>query len=145
LTARKFLGITGGSLVLIGVFLPAASAPLTGKLCLLSISWKYGALMACIAVAAVLFSVRKVFRGLWPVVFAVPLTLGLAYYDARSRLIGKLSGDGPVWANNFAKGLQSIAMKTVHYHWGLAVIVAGAVLVLLAAALGGSSNSSESI
>ena len=143
MTARQILGITGGILVLLGIFLPAASAPVTGKLSVMAISGKHGIVMACLAILAAVFSIRKVFSALWPAGAASAFTLIFVYYDGKARLLGKPSLGGPVWANNFVKSMQSAAMRTVHYQWGLAVIMAGIVLMLLAAASGRATYKEE--
>jgi hypothetical protein len=136
LDARQVLGLTGALLVFAGLFLPAAKAPLAGRLSVMSISAKYGTMMACAAAVAVVFCGGKAFRGLWFTGGVAALMLPLVHHAGKIRLLGRASSDGPAWANNFVKSMQHAAMKSVHYQWGLAVIVAGIALMLLAAASG---------
>ena len=131
---KQALAAAGSVLLLVGVFAPVVSMPLGGPITY------YGharfdaiAIMALAALSCAL-ALAQQFKALWLTGLASAGVLAYSLTHVQQRIVGIDRHAGGVFGDAL-RALSDMTMDSVRYEWGWAPLVAGAALVLLAAAL----------
>jgi hypothetical protein len=130
-----WFGIVGAILLLLGVFMPAVSAPLFGSLNYFHFSEGTAVVLIVVAVASVVLSVVRVYRGVWAsgiLILALVsysfIRLQFALSDMRSAAVAEAQ------KNPFGGIAEAFAIN-VQPEWGWAILLLGVILVLASGVL----------
>ena len=133
--ARQTVGLLGSLLLFLGVFAPIVSAPIIGSQNYFQNGSGDGVLIAILALFSVLAVFTRRFRALWWTGLASLALLVFTFVTFQMRLSQLKQQMNTELADNPFKGLAAVAVQSVQLQWGWAVLVVGAVLVLMAAAM----------
>lgn len=125
--APSILGLIGSLLLLIGCFAPIFELPVVGFVSLFQRGSLFGIIVVGTAVGAAILSIRERTDHLW--VAALPPLFSIAYVSWRaSRIARSLSDDQDKLA-----GLYQILFEfRLQYSWGVGVLLAGCLLLMIA-------------
>ena len=131
----RAIGLLGSFLLFVGVFMPVISVPIVGNLNYFQNGRGDGTIILALSVVSIVLIFSRAYRGLWLTGIASLGLLGFTFVnfhikmsDARQQMERELAG-------NPFRGLADLAMESVQLQWGWAVLVVGAVLVIIAAAM----------
>ena len=133
---RQKFGFAGAGLLLLGVFAPLFSAPVIGSQNYIQSGQGDGIVILGLALITAIMVVLERYTVLWYTGLGSLLAIGYTFFefqrrinDVRAEMAAELSG------NPFA-GLAEIALDSVQLQWGWAVLLIGAILILVAAQKG---------
>jgi len=152
MTNKQVLGLISLTVLLVGIFTPVVSFPIIGnvnyfQLACLSIilprpfnSWGDGAIIIVLAIISLILIFAKRYRGLWFTGFASSGIIAFAFINlqanisqAHSELQRKLMSDSPFELS--LKWLDTLSYAGAQLQWGWALLIAGAVLTIVVAAV----------
>jgi hypothetical protein len=132
---RQLFGILGSLALVIGVFSPFISVPIMGALNYFQNGKGDGVIVLVLAVISLVTALSKRYRWLWLGGIGTLAMLAFSFVNfrlrmsqARSEMVQDLEG------NPFA-GLAELAMESIQMQWGWAILLAGAILLLIGAGL----------
>ncbi|MHB0989688.1 MAG: hypothetical protein ACYC3O_10195 [Burkholderiales bacterium] len=133
--AKQVLGLTGSLILLAGVFTPIVSIPVMGDMTYFQNGRNEAIIVLVLAVVSLILAATKLYKGLWLTgigSFAVMLYTFFRFQSKMSEM--KSDMESPL-AGTPLHGLVDMAMQSVQFQWGWAVLLAGAGLILAAVAL----------
>jgi hypothetical protein len=132
---KQLLGILGGALMIIGPFLPLASAPIVGDITWFQNGKGDGTIVAIFGLGTLILAAAGQTRLLW-ITGGVSLAMvAYTFYNFHSALDDMKRELSTGLEGNPFGGLATAAANAVQLKWGLPVVLVGAVLALAAAAL----------
>jgi zinc-ribbon domain len=137
---RKLLGLAGAAVLFVGVFIPILSVPIVGSINYFQNGRGDGVIIVVFALLAALFSARRAYRLLWIPGLACLALLVYTFISVQSKLAEAKAAMTADLADNPFKGVAEAIAGSIQLQWGWAVLVLGAVLLLVAAVMrdGGS-------
>jgi hypothetical protein len=135
LTRRQWFGLVGSLMLAVGVFLPIISLPIVGAMNYFQNGRGDGTVILAFAVCSALLTVRRRYEWLLTTGGASLAMVLVTFFMVASRLSDVRTNMDHHLADNPFRGLADVAMQSVQMQWGWIVLLIGAVLVLVAAAL----------
>ncbi len=130
---RQTLGLVGAAVLFVGVFTPIVSLPIVGSMNYFQNGHGDGVLILAFALLALLFVVRRAFRLLCIPGFGSLAVLAITFINLQNKLAEAKGSMARDLADNPFRGLAEAMVGTVQLQWGWAVLVVGAVVLLIAA------------
>jgi hypothetical protein len=121
---RQWLSLTGSAVLLWGVFTPVLNTPALGKISFFLGSKGNGTIVITLALASLMLAMNKRYRILW-------------YTGAFSALVTVYSF--MIMRHELSK-MNPDTLHAIHFSWGWAVLLVGACLVTLSAAIPAEFN-----
>ncbi len=131
---NAMLGIVGSLILVLGVFSPLISMPVMGTLNYFQNGKGDGVIVLILAVASLLLSVSRRYRALWVTGLASAGLLAFTFINFQMHFDKLKSEMKTELADNPFAGLANLATEAVQMQWGWAVLIAGTLLILVAAA-----------
>ena len=135
LNIKRIIGLGGAFLLTVGVFAPFLSVPGLKDINYLSNRGIEAVIVLLLAAASFLLILAKRYKWLWLTGSGalITLTFSLVYFelrlqDVKVRVISMLAGKP-------AAGAASVAARSIEIKWGYILLILGAVLVIVAAAI----------
>lgn len=127
------IGLIGVIMLFIGVFMPIISVPLMGNINYFSNGKGDGVIIIILAALSLILILAESYRVLWGTgIFALAI-LGYTYINIQSRLNDATASMKRELAGNPFAGLATSAIESIQIQWGWAVLVVGAILILVSA------------
>lgn len=131
---KQILGFIGSLVLIVSVFMPVVSIPLSGTMNAFSFERGDGKIVLALGVISIIIVLVKKYKGLWFTGFA-SLGMSIATFTYIQGRVASVKAQLQSSSNSPFGGLGELALNSVQVQWGLAVIFIGAVLVLTAAAI----------
>ncbi len=127
------IGITGGLLLILGLFAPLMSTPIAVGMNLVSSEPDkiYAGVFAILAVVSWLVIVSGRFEGLFVTGLSSLILLGAEFWSFQQRLAAIRVGVMNALAGNPLTGITDISLNFVQIQWGWAVFGVGGLLLLM--------------
>lgn len=132
--SKQALAVAGAVLLLIGVFAPVVSMPLGGPVTYYEHARFDAIAIIVLAALSAAMAFANQFQALWLTGLGSAGLLAYSATHVQERVVGIDRHSGGVLGEAL-RALSDMTMDSVRYEWGWALLVAGAALVLLAAAL----------
>lgn len=138
LTQRRFhvrlaLAAAGAAVLFLGIFLPLLSLPM-GAVNYFNNGRGDGVWMMLLAGGSVLLAARGYFGLLWATGAAAFVLLGLLVFQIQREIEAARQAVELEYGGTPMAGVAQVAVDSIRLEWGFAVMAAGAVLILAAAA-----------
>lgn len=140
MNSKQLIGLMGSIVLFIGVFAPIVSIPIMGNLNYFQNGKGYGTIILVLAAISLVLVLAKKYKGLW---FTGIGSLGVMiytlvnFYLEMSQLKAYTESE---LADNPFSGLADMAIGSIQLQWGWALLVVGAVLVIISAAIKGEGE-----
>lgn len=134
LNAKQIIGLAGGLLLLLGIFLPVIKIPFIGNSTYMQNQEIESYIIIALAVLTILLLWLKKYKGLW---FTGIVSLGILVYSY-IRFQNLVNGNNTKIENDlgvFYKELSGMFQDAIQLQWGVTILLTGAVLIILSAAL----------
>lgn len=133
---KQFLGVIGSAILIAGVFSPIIYIPAIGSVDYFRNGESDGAkIILALAVIGFVLALSKKYKGLWYVGSGSLIVSVISFVFLQTHMMEiKQKMDAELAGNPF-RGFADMAMQSVHFQWGWAVLIIGAVLILLSAGL----------
>lgn len=135
---RMAVGLAGVAFLFVGVFVPIVSLPIVGSVNYFNNGKGDGTFLLGLSLISALLVVIKRYRGLLVTGGLSLLMLGYSFYALNQRLAEVQTSMEKELAGNPFAGLAQAAMQSVQLQWGWAVLVIGAVLLVVAGLMNGA-------
>lgn len=132
---RKVIGLAGSAILFMGVFAPILSVPILGNINYFRNGEGDGAIILILAIISLVLVLGEKYRGLWLtgiIALVVMLSTFIHFQSAMSQT--KADIDSKLTDNPF-RGLADIAVHSVQLQWGWALLIVGAILLIISAAM----------
>lgn len=136
---KRILGIFGSILLLAGVFIPMIKVSIVGDV---DYSTSYfdqgkfeGLIVAALAVISLILAFTKRFWLLWLSGLASAGTMGYTFVQIGKRISSILSKSQKVLGHRVTDSISDKIEHHTHIQWGLALLIIGVILIIVAAAL----------
>ena len=140
---QKLIGLIGSIMLIIGVFMPIVSFPIIGSMNYFQNGEGDGVFILILAILSLFFIFVKKYVLLWTTGLT---SLGLIVYSIidfqRTMSKFRLEMERELADNPF-KGLGELAMQSIQLQWGWVLLIIGAILLIVAAAIKESLNKKE--
>ena len=133
---RILLALAGAGMIVVGMFVPVADAPVVGDLSYRRLGEAEFVIVLVLAVIAVAMALAKLFRLLWLPAVAITAVVLYTAQDIGGRVAEVREKVEDVGGEPL-RDLVDAAVDTVDPQWGLGLVAGGIVLLALAAALPG--------
>ncbi len=137
---RQVIGLAGSLILFLGVFAPIVSLPIVGSMNYFQNGEGDGIILIAIAILSLGAVITKTYKGLWLTGLGALGLLAYTFIEFRSRMSEVESQMETQLAGNPFRGLADMAVQSVQLQWGWALLVVGAVLLLVAAGVGSGST-----
>lgn len=132
---KQLLGLVGSIVLFIGVFTPAVSVPIMGNMNYLQNGEVDGTIVLLLAVVSLVLVLAKKYKGLWftglgslGVLLFTFINFQLRKSQARAGMKSKLAGSP-------FREVIDMAMQSIQLQWGWVLLIVGATLLIVSAAL----------
>jgi hypothetical protein len=132
---KQIIGIIGSVVLFIGVFAPVISIPFIGNRNYFQNGKADGVIVICLAVISIIVILAQKYKALWAtglaslgIILFTFVNIQMKLSDMNSKMGGKLAG-------NPFRGLADLATQSVQIQWGFAVLIIGALLLIVCAAV----------
>jgi len=132
---RMSLGVIGSVLLVFGAFAPLISVPFVGSITYIMRGEGDGVIVVVLGLLSLVLAVAGQFNALWFTGLASLGLMAFTFYNVRSGLDDMRESMASELAGNPFRGLAEVAVEAVQFQWGWGVLLVGAVLILVAAAL----------
>ena len=132
-SANLLCGILGSLVLMIGVFMPIARAPVVGQLNYFLNGEGDGVFILVLALISLALTLRRAFGGLY---FTALCSLALMVYTfvgLKSRIDEVRAGMATDLKGNPFRDLADVMVGSVEMQWGWGVLLAGVIFLLIAA------------
>lgn len=135
MTRKSIIGVMGSIVLFIGVFTPILSVPVIGSLNYFQNGKGDGVIILILAVLSLVFALRKNYKGMWITGFASLCVIGFTFMNIQMKMSEiKKQMDIDLAGNPF-RGIADMALQSFQIQWGFAILLIGAGVVLIAAAI----------
>lgn len=131
---RQILGIAGSALLLVGVFLPLMKLPFVGEINYFQNGRGDGVFVLVFALGSLTMVLARQYSGLWLTGLGSAGIMAFSFFNIQSKISSMQGELDSQLAGNPFRGLADIAMQSVQFQWGWAVLLLGAIAVLATAA-----------
>ncbi len=128
------LALAGAALLVFGVFAPIVSIPIMGNLNYFQNGKGDGTIVLILAVASIILALRKRYDMLWATGIASLAVMTFTFTSFQVRMWQIRADLDRDLANNPFRGIADLAIQSIQLQWGWVILLAGAALVIAAAA-----------
>lgn len=132
---KQIIGLCGSLILFIGVFTPIVSAPFIGNMNYFQNGKGDGTFLIILAVISFILVLTKKYRALWATGLFSFAILAFTFINFQMKISDMKADMNSELAGNPFRGLAEIAMHSVQLQWGWAVLIVGATLVIVCAAI----------
>ena len=132
---RMLLGCIGSILLFIGVFTPVLSAPIIGNINYFRNGEGDGVFVLILAVVSLLLSLLKKYKALWLTGLGSLGVMLFSIIHFQVKMAETKSKMGRDLKGNPFKGIADAAIESIQMEWGWAILIMGAIVVVVAAAI----------
>ena len=135
MNTKQMLGLIGSVVLFIGVFAPIVSVPIMGNINYFQNGQGDGMIILVLAAISLILVLMEKYKALWftgSASLAVMLFTLVNFQTKMSQFKADMELE---LADNPFRGLADMAISSVQLQWGWALLVVGAVLVIISAAL----------
>lgn len=132
---KQLFGLIGSAVLFVGVFTPIVSIPLMGNLNYFQNGKGDGVIILVLAIISFILVLLKKFKGLWftgigsvAIMIFTFINFQIALSSSKMQIETELSG-------NPFRGIADMAMQSVQIQWGWALLIVGAIFVIVSAAI----------
>lgn len=137
---KQLTGIIGAFVLIIAVFTPIVSVPLVGNLNYFQNGEGDGVFILILAIVSLFLIFTENYKGLWITGALSYMIMLFTFFNFRYE-VAKLKNDvrGELGNNQFSE-FAEMAIDSVQFEWGLALLIVGAALILYSAGVQGSNK-----
>ena len=135
MNTKQILGLIGSVVLFIGVFTPIVSVPIMGNMTYFQNGQGDGMIILVFAVISLILVLMEKYKALWVTGSASLAVMLLTLFNFQTKMSQFKADMELELADNPFRGLADMAISSVQLQWGWALLVAGAVLVIVSAAL----------
>jgi hypothetical protein len=132
---RQTIGLIGSLLLFVGAFTPIVSVPILGNMNYFQNGKGDGTIIVVLGLLSLVAVLARAFNWLWLTGLAALGVLAFTFINFQTKMSDARSQMETQLADNPFRGIADVAMQSVQLQWGWAVLVAGAVLLLVAAGM----------
>ena len=135
MNTKQMLGLVGSVVLFIGVFAPIVSVPIVGNINYFQNGQGDGMIILVLAAISLILVLMERYKALW---FPGSASLALMLFTLVNfqTKMSQFKADMELeLADNPFRGLADMAISSVQLQWGWALLVVGAALVIISAAL----------
>jgi hypothetical protein len=132
---KQMLGLIGSIVLFIGVFTPIISVPIIGNMNYFQNGKGDGTIILVLAVVSLILVLSKKFKGLWFTGLGSMAVMAFTFINFQMRMSDVKAQMNANLAGNPFRGLADMAMQSVQFQWGWALLIVGAALVISSAAI----------
>lgn len=132
---RQLVGLAGALVLFVGVFAPLVSVPIMGSMNYFQNGKGDGVVILVFAGISVLLCLTRRYKGLWLTGAGSIAVLLFTFVNFQNKLGGMKAQMDRDLAGNPFRGLADVAVQSVQLQWGWAVLIVGAVILMIAAAM----------
>jgi hypothetical protein len=133
--SRQTIGLIGSLLLFVGAFAPIVSVPILGNMNYFQNGKGDGTVIVVLAALSLVAVLARAYSFLWITGLGAFGVLAFTFINFQSKMSDAKNQMESQLAGNPFRGLADAAMQSVQLQWGWAVLVVGAVLVLVAAGM----------
>ena len=135
MNTKQRTGLIGSIVLFIGVFAPIMSVPIAGDINYFRNGEGGGTIVLILAAVSLILVFTNKYKGLWLTGIGSLGMILSTFIDFRLRM-NRVKADMELdLADNPFRNLADMAMESVQIEWGWALLVVGAVLVIISAAM----------
>jgi hypothetical protein len=138
MSKKQITGLIGAALLFAGVFLPSVSMPFVDSMNYFQNGKADGAIIIILAVISVILVLTKKYKGLY---FIGLGSLGVMLFTFFNFHVKQMEREVD---GNLFSGLADAKVQTIQLQWGWVILIAGAALIIFAAAMKENSSPDES-
>ncbi|OGM59103.1 hypothetical protein A3A75_05595 [Candidatus Woesebacteria bacterium RIFCSPLOWO2_01_FULL_39_10] len=132
---KQLLGLIGSLVLIIGVFTPIVSLPFVGSMNYFNNGNGDGTIVLILAIASLVVVFLKKYKFLWITGLASLGMMLFTFINFQGKMASvKSEMQSGLEGNPFA-GLGELALQSVQLQWGWIILVIGAVLLIVSAAI----------
>lgn len=132
---KQLLGLIGSIVLFIGVFMPAVSVPIMGNMNYLQNGEVDGTIVLLLAVVSLVLVLAKRYKGLWFTGLGSLGVLLFTFINFQLRKSQARAGMKSELAGNPFREVIDMAMQSIQLQWGWVLLIVGATLLIVSAAL----------
>ena len=132
---KQLLGLIGSAVLFVGVFAPIVSIPIMGNMNYFQNGKGDGAIILVLAVISLILVLLKKFKGLWFTGLGSIGIMVFTFVNFQISLANTINQMETELVGNPFRGIADMAMQSVQIQWGWALLIVGAVLVIVSAAI----------
>jgi len=132
---RQTLGLIGSVILFLGVFAPIISVPIIGNINYFQNGKGDGVIIFALSGVSLVLTLTKKYKGLWFTGIASLGILGYTFINFHMKMGEMKEKMNVELAGNPFRGFADIAVQSVQFQWGWALLIVGATIILIAAAI----------
>lgn len=129
---RQLFGVIGSILLFIGVFTPIISLPIVGSVNYFQNGKGDGVIVLIFSIVSIILTVIKKYRGLLLAGVGSLAMMLFTFVNFQIRLSEMKDEMETKLAGNPFRGIADVAMQSIQIEWGWAVLIIGAVFLIVA-------------
>ncbi len=133
MTKKQIFGLFGSLILFVGVFMPIISMPMIGNMNYFQNGEGDGVIIIIFAFLSIMFSFLNKNQGLWFTGIGSLIVLLFSFINFQMKLAELKSQMAIELEGNPFGGLADLAMQSVQLQWGWAVIIVGAIMIIVSA------------
>jgi len=137
MSSRQLIALLGSIVLFVGVFMPIVSVPIMGNLNYFQNGKGDGVIVLALATVSAIAAARQRYQVLWLTGGGCLAVLGFTFVNLQSSLAAAKGEMEQQLAGNPFRGLADAALGSIQLQWGWALLIVGAVLLVVAAAMKG--------
>ena len=135
MNTKQMLGLVGSVVLFIGVFAPIVSVPIVGNINYFQNGQGDGMIILVLAAISLILVLMERYKALWFTGSASLALMLLTLVNFQTKMSQFKADMELELADNPFRGLADMAISSVQLQWGWALLVVGAALVIISAAL----------
>lgn len=141
---RQGLGITGAIILFLGIFAPAFRAPIIQNINYFQTDAFGGTIIIAMSVISFVLVLFEKYKGLWFTGFASLCAVIFTFINSKELIFSVLKAQWTevniTWGVNLFDGSENLVLQNIKSEWGLGVLIAGSLLLILVAAIDLNEN-----
>lgn len=139
---KQIIGIIGSIILFVGVFMPIVSVPIMGSINYFQNGKGDGIFIIGLALASLVLTLTKRYKWLWLTGMGSLGVMIYTYINFQAKVSDLTSQMNTELADNPFKELATTAVQSVQIQWGVAVLIVGAALLIVASIIPEESEKS---
>ncbi len=140
MNTKYLVGLIGLIILFVGVLKPIVSTPIMGNLNYFQNGEGVGTIALFLGLISVILVLRKRYKGLWLTGIGSLGIMLFSFLNFQSKVSQVKADMESSLAGDPFRGLADIAVQSTQLQWGWALLIVGAALVIVCAAIKGGSQ-----
>jgi len=132
---RQMFAIIGCFVLFVGVFAPLISVPIMGSMNYFQNGKGDGTIVLGLAVVSLLAALARKYKWLWFTGLGSLGMLTFTFFNFQYRMSSMKADMGKELEGNPFRGLADLAVQSIQMQWGWALLLAGALMLVIAAGM----------